>query len=52
MGRSGNSALASTVARQVALTQQNAFYESVGNSAKRFLRKRWKLSKTLFTKAF
>ncbi|OOV42690.1 hypothetical protein B1J93_09720 [Leptospira kirschneri serovar Pomona] len=32
-------------------TQQNAFYESVGNSAKRFLRKRWKLSKTLFTKA-
>ncbi|EMS89114.1 hypothetical protein LEP1GSC073_4060 [Leptospira noguchii str. Cascata] len=31
--------------------KQNAFYESVGNSAKRFLRKRWKLSKTLFTKA-
>ncbi|WP_268915779.1 hypothetical protein [Leptospira noguchii] len=24
------------VVRQVALTQQNAFYESVGNSAKRF----------------
>ncbi len=31
--------------------KQNAFYESVGNSAQRFLRKRWKLSKTLFTKA-
>ncbi|WP_279575708.1 hypothetical protein [Leptospira noguchii] len=33
-------------------TQQNAFYESVWNSAKRFLRKRLELSKTLFTKAF
>ncbi|EKO17002.1 hypothetical protein LEP1GSC081_3990 [Leptospira kirschneri str. H1] len=43
--------LSKTLFTKALETQQNAFYESVGNSAKRFLRKRWKLSKTLFTKA-